>query len=404
MECLGVSSPGIFLRISGWAFSDSDPVQYVIVHSDVLFRSPLVVLPLYPRVDVAAAFGLDRGKCVGFIASVNLLGCSKIGYLDISCVCASGVTRFQKDASYYSDCYVRLGRIHFDLTLPEMTFRSACAPLFVVSLGRSGSTALMKALGASDHIGVAGSHPLENRTVSYFIHMLNLLVTPSSDYLPAATAAFLDIPFMGSTNPFLEPRDWPEMNTLVSRNALTLISSPLRRLLEEHASCVGSATGKERVSYLAEKLVPNTTIPPLAKMVWPGAVEVLLIREFDDWLRSALAFSERTGQYFGSGVPAEELISRIVREVHPFIGYFSLRAEDAICVRYEDLVRDTEGVCRRLCDEIEVEFCERMVEAVAQAEPRHITAGQHASFHSEIAGAASIRELRSRYNDVLGYQ
>jgi hypothetical protein len=403
-DSVGVSVAGIFLRISGWVFSESDPVHYIVIHSEFLFRSPLLVLPLHPRVDVATAFGLDRLKPTGFTGSVNLLGCSDVECLHISCVCASGAAQFQVDAGFYSQCYIRLAQVHFEVTLPQLSYQPGRSPIFVSSLGRSGSTALMKAFSFSDEIAVAGSHPLENRTMSYFIHMTRLLVTPSSHYLPTATSAFLDIPFVGATNPFIEPLDWPGMNILISKKALDLISYPLIHLLEEHAACIEAATGKGKVSYLAEKLVPNTIIPGIAKSIWPRSIEILLIREFDDWLRSALAFSERSGQYFGSGVAERDLIERILREVQPFLIYVASRTNEFVCIRYEDLVRDSERVTRSLCHKLGIKFVEKMVDGVKQAEPLHVTAGEYASTHDRIANTASIRELRNRYNRVLGYE
>src|SRR5690606_15880484 len=98
-----------------------------------------------------------HARDVGFRVAVNPLALPREGQLVVSTAGASGAR-------------TPMLRVWDRMEPKEMAFRRQLKPLMVCTVGRSGSTVLMKGLKAHREIGVSGKQPYEVRYFQYCVH------------------------------------------------------------------------------------------------------------------------------------------------------------------------------------------------------------------------------------------
>ena len=169
---------------------------------------------------------------------------------------------FSKDIGFYAGGYGIIATVRWEISLikysrpapREPAPLQEPAPLFVTSLGRSGSTALMSSLAASREVLASTRYPNEDRTMTYFIKLMRLAMTPATNVLNGG--AFLDDPNLAWTNPFISNEDFPDTFAFYKANAIAFVSPVLKMILSNILSECGLEEDRARnVRFLAEKIV-----------------------------------------------------------------------------------------------------------------------------------------------------
>ena len=390
-----------YLEISGWVHATGTVAHYVVAYSNLCYRNPLIVSTLYQRPDVNVALDLSEETKAGFRFQLNLIGLQDHSTIYIAVILDTDLCGYTQDASFPAANFQSLARIDLVVSPPSITTaQNGPAPCFVTSLGRSGTTALMAALSHSPAIYTTTNYPYENRRLSYYIHLAHLSVTPSAPYLPIAGENFLDVPFLASTNPFIDPIQYPNEFQFYDQNSIRLIRQMLRTVLTTLIPAhIERTTGDPHAAFLAEKLVPGTLVPAVAELVWGNSKEVILVREFDDWLRSAIAFSQNTGLYWTSSVEIERLLPRITADVEGLCRYVESRKGKALIIKYEDLVAGN-GL-QKVCEFLHIDITGEMISALKSPPIGHVTSGSSPS--AAPPQPAQLQALRSTYNSIFGY-
>jgi hypothetical protein len=199
-------------------------------------------------------------------------------------------------------------------------------PLTITSLGRSGSTYLMRLLLAHPEIGGHPVYPYEARWMAHAMALRRLVVV-GGDAFPA-----------GLPEGIWEPGDpvdpgvpGAEETALAVREAAAddLARAMIRRFY-----------GEDR-RYMLEKGAPAEALAEL----FAEPREIFLIRDPRDVFASVLAFNEKRGfADFGRQEVAsdEAFVGPFASRVEWFLR--NRRARRGIPVRYEDLVTDPDGV------------------------------------------------------------
>ncbi|MDD2878777.1 MAG: hypothetical protein PHZ23_16290, partial [Acidiphilium sp.] len=261
---IGGSENAIYLDLAGWVLATPpDPVLAIAIYAPTLHRSPLLVATLHPRADVAEIMGIDPATPTGFQTALNIVGLHHIGEIELFVVTASQWHGFVADSAYHTTQLDLLATITFtfEFTTPPAPPETP-TPLFVTSLGRSGSTALMAALATSPDIATPETYPYETKPLAYAIHMARLAISPSLPHLPAAAAQFLDVPFIGATNPNLSPKDYPKLFNHYRTNGLQILQTFVRPQFTP-------APTAPHPRYIAEKSTPNTLTIATAETIFP---------------------------------------------------------------------------------------------------------------------------------------
>jgi hypothetical protein len=124
----------------------------------------------------------------------------------------------------------------------------------------------------------------------------------------------------------------------------------------------------ERVRYFAEKFLLDPVLLDLTTEVFPGAKELILVRDFRDRLSSVFAWNEKRGDHgFGHDAEmskAEYLVARVRGDADDLIARWRQRGDAAHLVRYEDLILEPQATLAGIFAYLEIEADEPAVRAV----------------------------------------
>jgi hypothetical protein len=394
------AEPTIYLELAGWITATTpDPIHAIAIYANNLHRSPILVTILHPRQDVAQAMSLPPDTPCGFHAFLNVLGLQTLNSIELHAVTLGEWDRFIADSSYHAGRLLPVVTIDFAFSpgpLPEPLDQSVpdLQPLFITSLGRSGSTALMAALATNAAIASPEAYPFESKPLAYALHMARLATSPSMPHLPVASAQFLDVPFIGSTNPNLNPGDYPRLFDHYRQHGLTIFRAHAR----SHALAHLPPTAQPP-RYIAEKSAPNTLTPMLAELVWPNTTELILCRNLTTWIASALSFSRAADRYFGNTAPLDEIVPQIITDLAAFCDYLVMRAPRALFVQYETLVTDAHFI-HRLTERLGLGGAEAMAASIEQIPPGHRTIRTNDSAVDDIMASPAIQTQAARFAEL----
>jgi hypothetical protein len=294
-------------------------------------------------------------------------------------------------------CHHSASRRHHPTHLhpPPPAITSGPAPLFVTSLGRSGSTALIAALASDPAVTAPETYPFETKPLAYALHMARLAVSPSIPHLPISSQQFLDVPFVGSTNPNLNHADYPHLFAHYRANGLTIFRSLVKAALTAQP-----APNDTNPRYIAEKSAANTMTPMLAELVWPNTIELILCRDITAWIASALAFSRATNRYFGNITDVATVIPQITTDLTSFLDYIASRAEKAIFIRFETLIADRDFPSR-LCERLGLTEASAMSASIANVPESHSTIPQiNDPILARIIAVPKIKKLITSFTEI----
>lgn len=254
-----------------------------------------------------------------------------------------------------------------------------CMPgIFVVSLGRSGSTMLMSALAAHKQVVAYERHPLETRISQQYARIAKTLTEPA-DFFDPELEAFAHTSKVAS-NAYLRPD-----GDIIDLMDTTLGNQNIAHCRQQVTSFYrGLAARRQKTaSMFAEKCIPHLTWLNLLKDLYPGSRVVLLVRDFRDVYRSVLAFNARRGfNAFGREAVANDVdyIDALARSAAALTAV--AKEHGVILIKYEDIATRPQetflGFLETLGLEASPTNLDYMVAALNKETPesnRHRTAG-----------------------------
>jgi Sulfotransferase family len=245
-------------------------------------------------------------------------------------------------------------------------------PAMITTIGRSGSKWLARLL--SCHQEVLAFQPLvfEPRVATYWMTVLRELTAPKS-YLRQIHTERWDQPrwwlgdgAVGLPAPVdLGMAEW--LGTESVRQLAAICQERIEAYYREVARRSGAGEG---VRYFAEKFLLDPVLLDLTTEVFPRAREVILVRDFRDRLSSVFAWNEKRGDHgFGHDAEmskAEYLVERVRGDADDLIERWRRRGEEALLVRYEDLILEPEATLTGLFAYLGVAADEPAVRAVLE--------------------------------------
>lgn len=359
----GDASDGHTLSLAGWALGTEVPAVAVdLVHEGrVLRKVPLAM----QRADVMERHGDragGRARC-GFRTGLTTIGLPDPFDLLVRVVFDDGGLH-------------PLATIRARHRRLEAGYAPALRPIGVTTLGRTGSTWLMKLLGAHPEVAVHGGYPFETRSAAYWLHMVRVLSDPANPLQSSHPDAFPDDLWSIGHHPFHRESlmDEPELWSWFSSAYPARLAELALRAIDEFYGRVATAAGRPDATRFAEKLVPGH-IPWLMWELYPDAGEILLVRDFRDMACSILAFNRKRGFVsFGRENAASdaEFIERNLRAgAHGLLGSWRQRGPRLRLLRYEDLVLEPEATLATLCEGLGLDASPSTIAAVLELATRH---------------------------------
>jgi len=332
----GVASDAYTFPIEGWILSRALRVERIeVLHEE----RPVAVTPLdFERRDIGEAFPQVEGaERSGFRLAVNSLRLPAEFELVIR-------------AKLEDDTRLPLARLRGSRRRLPASPGGEIQPLMVNTIGRSGSTLLVTLL--SSHPDVVAFSPFikDARVSTYWTNVMQELAEPSAYLAP------FDPPDLDAHRWWLdggqELGDEEVERWLGSESVDSLVAMTRAQIEAFYAHVAGA----ERPRFFVEKFLPHQLVPDLLGEIYPGAREVVLVRDFRDMLCSVIAFTRKRGwDSFGrtEGGDDAEYVRTTLRESGEILSGRLKRAAARPClVRYEDLVLDPEPALAALFAEL----------------------------------------------------
>lgn len=364
----GEASRSQTLHFDGWVLGKDSRVAAVEVLQD---GRPVLRIPVGERrEDVGAAFpDTPQAATGGFSGAVGALRLRLRFELLLRGVFEDGET-------------VPLATVTGSRSPLQLQPAPGPRPLIVTTLGRTGSTWCVWML--QSHPAIVAHSPFENdaRVGSYWMSVLQTLSDPSS---------YLRQVYPGD----VAENDWwvgHEADIPSRLNDRTLggwladarvyeLALSCRERIDSFYGFLAEQQGKQ-ASYYVEKFLPGQLPAELLRELYPGAAEVVLVRDLRDVFCSILAFNRKRGyQAFGRELAGsdDEYIDSVRRSGEALLGHLRTDGRKTHLVRYEDLIREPVATLEPLLSHLDLDpaAAPEMVERAAvstAAMDHHMTA------------------------------
>jgi len=339
-------------EIVGWALAEAAPLAKVQVLQEG--RVVAEAAPEEKRSDLVDAFpqAAHAGDC-GFRIPVSALDLRQEFALSV----------------------VARGEGGFHAPIAELSGRRAALPaggedliqpLMINTIGRSGSTWIVWLLSCMPEAVAFSPWARDARVGTYWTSVLQALSRPQS-YL----AQLVPGP--------LEQRNWwfdrPDLRSGVGGDegleawlggdgVESLASFCQSRIDAFYARL---AADGPRPRYFVEKYLPYQLTPDLLSELYPGAREIILVRDFRDMLCSVIAFNKKRGwEAFGraeASDDAEYVQTTVANSAKRLLRRLRERGDAAHLVRYEDLILKPEATLGAMMGYLGLEASEEAIAA-----------------------------------------
>lgn len=323
---VGDTADAYAIDIGGWALGRKSRIVAVsIVYDGGSRRVPLE----HARPDVTKHFPeiANTERC-GFWTKISTLGIAPDSEIHI-------------EAIFEDESHIMLGTIQVHHQVVRSTFQPTIQPLLVTSLGRTGTTWLMRLLGMHPSIVVHQLYPYETRGASYWAHMLKVLSEPANHEQSANPDDFHNnLWWVGHHPVYTQPKlNSPQIKRWFGITYVERLAAFSQYMIDSFYRQVAIAQQQPEAIYFAEKYHPGH-IPRLIRELYPGAREIFLVRDFRDMICSMLAFNAKRGYVsFGRKLTNnEDFIRHTQLAAKNLLKEWRSRSDQAYLLHYENLV------------------------------------------------------------------
>jgi len=214
--------------------------------------------------------------------------------------------------------------------------------LMVTTIGRTGSTLLMRLLAAHPEIVAYERERHEVRAAKYWLHVLLAMSEPAAtDKSLGSENEFHLEPFVAGI-PFLNAayQPYPDLIAWAATSYRSLLADFAIAATDGWYERVAAAQGQQQPRFWAEKTFPDQ-YANLAREVWPNGKEIVLVRDFRDMWASMRSYNATKGRADFGRANAESEEAWLASMGHGAVQLANVAAKQAKrchVVRYEDLV------------------------------------------------------------------
>jgi hypothetical protein len=325
----GARSETYGFELIGWALAEAAPLAKI----EILQEGRVVAEaePGEARPDIAAAFpAAAHAEACGFRAAVSALDLRQD--FELTVIARGG------DGSH-----APIGELAGERAPLPAAGEDLIQPLMVNTIGRSGSTWLVWLLSCLPEAVAFSPWARDARAGTYWTSVLQALARPQS-YL----AQLMPGP--------LEQKDWwlerpdlrvgvggdPGLESWLGSEGVESLARLCQSRIDAFYRRVAGPGEEPR--FFVEKYLPYQLTPDLLTEIYPGAREVILVRDFRDMLCSIIAFNRKRGwEAFGRAEAADDaeyVQTTVANSARRLLRRLRERGDAAHLVRYEDLIRE----------------------------------------------------------------
>jgi hypothetical protein len=322
------SGDGWSLTIAGWVVGQSSPAHeiHVLFDGALVRRIPVDVERIDATAHYPASPGGDR---VGFRVQVGLLGLPATARLEVVAMLCDATP-------------VHLATIVVSHRPLATTYEPRLSPITVTSLGRMGTTWLMRLLAHHPEVVVHPQYPYELGVAKYWAHLLRVASGPADHLDSSHPETFTAEAGRIGHNPYFGDflAASPELNRWLRVRQPALLGACAQQSADEFYGEVAAAAGIAAPRFFAEKGLPDH-VPDVLGDLYPGARELILVRDIRDVICSAVAFDAKRGRRsFGRESLDDDLgfVAQLHMDLGRLVRSWQRRQATALLVRYEALI------------------------------------------------------------------
>jgi hypothetical protein len=387
------------IEFSGWVIGASSKAVAIVLHSgsQPVRRAAIDQL----REDVAATFpDAPHATISGFRTSVNVVGLEPNAPLDLTVVL--------EDQSRHL-----LARVTYGRQPLATNYTPRLQPLMLTTLGRAGTTWMMRVLAEHPSIAIHREHPYELRIARHWLHAFKVLTEPRDPSASAQADTFQNDRSWAGHSPFypLPLGAVPAAGQWFGKTYVEDFGATVQRWIDECYGRIAAGQDTPNPVYFGEKHRPDS-LPWLVWELYPQAKEIFLVRDFRDVISSMLSYNARHGRpVFGPKEPVsnEEFVRYIYQgPIQRVATAWQKRHERATLIRYEDLIANPAATLTTVLAYLELDASEATVARVlerASAENPDMQRHRTSAAVSESVGrweSSLSPSVQSVCEDVLG--
>jgi len=268
----------------------------------------------------------------------------------------------------------------------------------------------MQMLSGHPEILTSNFYPYEVKQSSYWMHLLKILADPADFTNSTHPDGFeRNFGFIGhnpyshqvSVRQFKTPGAYEELyNAKYPADIIDFCTSRI----DDFYEVVEKDENKQGARLFAEKFIPSH-IQFLLADIYTSPKEIILTRDFRDVICSARSFNQkRNDQGFGRNRASDEKdwVRRVFASgARNLVRAWEARKDNALHVRYEDLVKSTESELKRIFNYLEIDCSPLLLKSIASKTMHTATSSDHRTSNS---AEQSIERWRTDLpEDLLSY-
>ena len=357
---VGVLEDSYCLEIAGWIVGRSRPVQAINVVVDPYPPDGLRVLTVpvsVVREGVLAQFPhLPADQPCGFQTVISLAGLP----LNFS---------VRLEAAFDDDVVERCFEIQGRHPRLDVGYRPSLAPLIVTSLGRTGTTWLMRLLGEHPQIAVHRAYPYEARACSYWMHTFDVLADPHHRDLANKDEFHLNRAAVGH-HP-LHETGWnePAVYGWLREGYLRQVGQFALTATDQFYLSVAERNGCIDPLYFAEKFHVGHG-RWFVRSMYDKLREIVLVRDPRDMFCSILAFNSKRGKIgFGRQEASTDdaFVENVQLDFSRLLAVLDADPTTIHLVRYEDLIMRPLDTLREILQFAELDAYDAIIDGMIEA-------------------------------------
>lgn len=387
------STNGFLLLLRGWIVGDFLPRKKIQLWDKSLGNSIFVSVLNESRPDVFAALKLpDNKEPCGFNFSLNLLNLPAQSNLILQSESADGI-------------FTAFAELEIQRPALQSSWQCKRHPILVNSLGRSGSSLLMKQLGQHPDIVIQSPHPFEGRMAKFYV---NQLLQRYAEYLagdnkyPPGNLQAVNMHWLHH-----ELSQHKSLIKQYSQQDFNALADFVLQAIDRAYDLVDDSEENSKPSsrYYAEKSGSGHTARLIMELC-PEGQELFLVRDFRDMYCSMLQFSQRrqTVDFGWQPEHADDYMDIVAERVEQLRVSFENRVKKPLVLRYEDLLTKPREILQQLLSDMNLSHNPNTIEKMVNTMNNQVEGHQTSkNAHDSIQRWKNElnRKQRSRINKIM---